>query len=41
MPTMAAIWEESAARAERENWGYQRLLQHLQESEMVWTVKAS
>ena len=33
LPTMAAIWEESVARAERENWGYQRLLQHLCESE--------
>jgi hypothetical protein len=21
LPTMAAVWEESAARAERENWG--------------------
>jgi DNA replication protein DnaC len=33
LPTIAAIWEQSAARAERENWGYQRLLQHLCESE--------
>src|SRR3974390_319909 len=33
LPTMAVIWEESVARAERENWGYQRLLQHLCESE--------
>ena len=33
LPTMAAIWEESVARAERENWGYKRLLQHLCESE--------
>ncbi|MBI3733334.1 MAG: ATP-binding protein [Chloroflexi bacterium] len=33
LPTMAGIWEESVARAERENWGYQRLLQHLCESE--------
>lgn len=33
LPTMAAIWEESVARAEREHWGYQRLLQHLCESE--------
>lgn len=33
LPTIAALWEESAARAERENWGYQRLLQHLCESE--------
>ncbi len=33
LPTMAAIWQESVARAERENWGYQRLLQHLCESE--------
>jgi DNA replication protein DnaC len=30
---MAAMWAESVARAERENWGYQRLLQHLCESE--------
>jgi len=33
LPTMAAIWEESVTRAERENWGYKRLLQHLCESE--------
>ena len=33
LPTMAAIWEESAARAERENWGYRRLLEHLCECE--------
>ena len=33
LPTMAAIWEESVGRAERENWGYERLLQHLCESE--------
>jgi DNA replication protein DnaC len=33
LPTMAAIWEESVARAERENWGYKRLLLHLCESE--------
>lgn len=33
LPTMAAIWEESVARAERENWGYKRLLQQLCESE--------
>ena len=33
VPTMAAIWEESAARAERENWGYRRFLQHLCEGE--------
>jgi DNA replication protein DnaC len=33
LPTMAAIWEESVTRAERENWGYKRLLVHLCESE--------
>jgi hypothetical protein len=33
LPTMAAIWEESVKRAEGENWGYRRLLQHLCESE--------
>ena len=33
LPTMAAIWEESVRRAEGEDWGYQRLLQHLCESE--------
>src|SRR3974390_637625 len=33
LPTMAAIWEESVSRAERENWGYKHLLQHLCESE--------
>ena len=30
---MAATWEESAGRAEQENWGYRRFLQHLCESE--------
>ena len=33
LPTMAAMWEQSVSRAERENWGYKRLLQHLCESE--------
>ena len=33
VPTMAAVWEESAGRAERENWGYRRFLQHLCECE--------
>ena len=33
LPTIAAIWQESVVRAERENWGYKRLLQHLCESE--------
>jgi DNA replication protein DnaC len=33
VPTMAAIWEESASRAEGENWGYRRFLQHLCECE--------
>ncbi len=33
LPTIASIWEESITRAERENWGYKRLLQHLCESE--------
>jgi DNA replication protein DnaC len=33
LPTVAAICEESIARAEQENWGYKRLLQHLCESE--------
>ena len=33
LPTMAAIWQESVAQAERENWGYRRLLQRLCESE--------
>ena len=33
LPTMAAMWAESVARAERESWGYKRLLQHLCESE--------
>lgn len=33
LPTIAGIWEESVVRAERENWGYRRLLQHLCESE--------
>ena len=33
LPTMAALWEESVVRAEQENWGYRRLLQHLCEAE--------
>jgi DNA replication protein DnaC len=33
LPTMAAIWQETVSRAEREDWGYQKLLQHLCESE--------
>jgi DNA replication protein DnaC len=33
LPTMAAIWEESLSRAEREDWGYERLMLHLCESE--------
>lgn len=33
LPTMASIWEQSVRRAEGENWGYRRLLQHLCESE--------
>lgn len=33
LPTMAGIWEETVRVAERENWGYERLLQHLCESE--------
>lgn len=33
LPTMAAIWEETVMRAEREDWGYRQLLQHLCESE--------
>jgi len=33
LPTMAAIWEPSVERAEGENWGYRRLLQHLCECE--------
>ena len=33
LPTMAAVWEECVAQAERENWGYRRLLQRLCESE--------
>ena len=33
LPTMAAIWEETLARAERENWGYKRMIQYLCESE--------
>lgn len=33
LPTMAAIWQEAVTRAEREDWGYHKLLQHLCESE--------
>jgi hypothetical protein len=32
LPTLAALWEERVARAEREHWGYKRLLQPLCES---------
>jgi len=33
LTTMASIWEPTLARAEEENWGYARLMQHLCESE--------
>lgn len=33
LPTMAAIWQETVTRAEREDWGYRKFLQHLCESE--------
>ena len=33
VPTMAAIWEESASPGGRGDWGYRRFLQHLCESE--------
>jgi DNA replication protein DnaC len=33
LPTMAAIWQETVVRAEREDWGYQRFLQYLGECE--------
>ena len=33
LPTMAAIWQETVTRAEREDWGYHQLLQHLCQSE--------
>lgn len=33
LPTMASIWEQSVERAEKENWGYRRLLQYLCETE--------
>src|SRR6267142_813658 len=33
LTTMAALWEETLASAEREDWGYGRLVQHLCESE--------
>jgi DNA replication protein DnaC len=33
LPTMASIWQEAVTRAEREDWGYRKLLQHLCESE--------
>jgi DNA replication protein DnaC len=33
LPTMAAIWQETVTRAEREDWGYHQLLQQLCESE--------
>lgn len=33
LTTMAGMWEESLARAEQENWGYERLVRHLCESE--------
>ena len=33
LPTMASMWEETVDRAEKQNWGYRRFLQHLCESE--------
>ena len=30
---MASMWEETVDRAEKQNWGYRRFLQHLCESE--------
>ena len=33
LTTIAGIWEESLARAQQENWGYERLVRHLCESE--------
>ena len=33
LTTMAALWEETLTCAERENWGYVRLVRHLCESE--------
>ena len=33
LTTMAGMWEESLARAQQENWGYERLVRHLCESE--------
>ena len=33
LTTMAGMWEESLARAEQEQWGYERLVRHLCESE--------
>jgi DNA replication protein DnaC len=33
LPTMSAIWQETVTRAEREDWGYHKLLLHLCESE--------
>lgn len=33
LPTVAAIYEETVAKAEAANWGYRKFLQHLCESE--------
>jgi DNA replication protein DnaC len=33
LTTMAGMWDESLARAEQENWGYERLMRQLCESE--------
>lgn len=33
LTTMAGMWEQALASAERENWGYVRLMEHLCESE--------
>lgn len=33
LTTMAAMWEQSLAQAEQENWGYERLMRQLCESE--------
>src|ERR1039457_6614834 len=33
LTTMAGLWDESLARAQQENWGYERLMRQLCESE--------
>src|SRR5438270_6118434 len=33
LTTIAGMWDQALAQAERENWGYERFMRHLCESE--------